>query len=87
MGKREMEQLQKDRAALANNYLWKNRKAIVAWANQEGLAGLSFYDKADAYSHKKGQKDRYLADAGAFRAVAGKYQQSVYPLTLGDLLK
>ena len=84
--KKELEQLSADRTALAGNYLYKNRKAIISWANANGQEGLSFVDKCDAYAHAHGQSDAYTKDVVEFRKVAGKYQQSTYGLNLGDLL-
>ena len=84
--KKELDQLTVDRNALANNYLYKNRKAIISWANANGQSGLSFVDKCDAYAHAKGQSASYKNDVDAFCNVAGKYQRSTYGLNLGDLL-
>lgn len=84
--KKELEQLSADRTALAGNYLYKNRKAIISWANANGQSGLGFVDKCDAYSHAHGQSAAYKSDVDEFRKVAGKYQQSTYGLSLGDLL-
>lgn len=84
--KKELDQLTVDRNALANNYLYKNRKAIISWANANGQEGLSFVDKCDAYAHAHGQSAAYKDGVDAFRAVAGKYQKSTYGLNLGDLL-
>lgn len=84
--KKELDQLTVDRSTLANNYLYKNRKAIISWANANGQSGLSFVDKCDAYAHAHGQSDAYKHDVDAFRQVAGQYQKSTYGLNLGDLL-
>lgn len=84
--KKELDQLTVDRNTLANNYLYKNRKAIISWANANGHEGISFVDKCDAYAHAHGQSDAYTQDVVEFRKVAGKYQQSTYGLNLGDLL-
>lgn len=84
--KKELDQLTADRTALAGNYLYKNRKAIISWANANGHEGLSFVDKCDAYAHAKGQSASYKNDVDVFRNVAGKYQRSTYGLNLGDLL-
>lgn len=84
--KKELDQLTVDRNTLANNYLYKNRKAIISWANANGQSGLSFVDKCDAYAHAHGQSDAYENDVDAFRNVARKYQKITYGLNLGDLL-
>ena len=83
--KRATEKLAADRAALANNWIYVNRKAIINWANANGQEGLSFVNKADAYAHSVGKTDSYKDAADAFNAVAVTYYKD-NELTLGDLL-
>lgn len=83
--KRATEKLAADRAALANNWIYANRKAIINWANANGHEGLSFVNKADAYAHSVGKTASYKDAADAFNAVAVTYYKD-NELTLGDLL-
>lgn len=83
--KRATEKLAKDRAALAGNYLYKNRKTAVAWANANGQESLTFVNKCDAYAHARGERAAYKNDVDAFNAIAATYYKDT-ELTLGDLL-
>lgn len=83
--KRATEKLAADRAALAGNYLYKNRKTAVTWANANGQESLSFVNKCDAYAHARGESAAYQKDADAFNAVAVTYYKDP-ELTLADLL-
>lgn len=84
LSKRAQEKLAADRAALADNWIFKNRKAIISWANANGQEGLSFVNKADAYAHATtGSNTGRSADA--FNSVAVTYYKDP-ELTLADLL-
>lgn len=83
--KRATEKLAADRAALAGNWIYANRKAIISWANANGQSGLSFVDKCDAYAHATGNKAAYNGAVDAFTAVELTYYKDK-ELTLGDLL-
>ena len=83
--KRATEKLAKDRASLAGNYLYKNRKTAVTWANANGQESLSFVNKVDAYAHARGESAAYKNDVDAFNAIAATYYKDT-ELNLGDLL-
>lgn len=83
-----MKDVQKDREALKNNYLFVNRHKAITWANEHDNESLSFVNKCDAYAHFTGETDKYKADADAFNAVAVKYYKNDgSKVTLADLLK
>lgn len=83
--KRATEKLAADRAALARNWIYANRKAIVSWANANGQESLSFKNKADAYANATGNKAAYNGAVDAFTTVELTYYKDK-ELTLGDLL-
>ena len=83
--KRATEKLAADRAALANNWIYANRKAIINWANANGQESLSFKNKADAYAHAMGKKGAYDDAVDAFTKVELTYYKD-NELNLGDLL-
>ena len=83
--KRAMEKLAEDRAKLAGNWIYANRKAIISWANANGQESLSFKNKADAYASATGNKAAYNGAVDAFTAVELTYYKDK-ELTLGDLL-
>lgn len=85
LSKRAQEKLAADRAALAGNYLYKNRKTAVTWANANGQEGLTFVNKCNAYAHARGESAAYKNDVNAFNAVAVTYYKDP-ELTLADLL-
>lgn len=83
--KRATEKLAADRAALAGNWIYANRKVIVDWAYANGQGSLTFKNKADAYASATGNKAAYKGAVDAFTAVELTYYKDK-ELTIGDLL-
>lgn len=83
--KAAMEKLEADRAALKDNWIFANRKAIINWANENGQDGLTFKNKANAYAHAMGKMDAYNGAVEAFTNVEVTYYKDP-EMTLGDLL-
>lgn len=84
LSKRAQEKLAADRAFLADNWIFMNRKTIISWANANGHEGLSFVNMADAYCHAT-TGSNIGHSANEFNAVAATYYQDP-ELTLADLL-
>lgn len=85
MSKRATEKLAADRSALANNWIFANRKAIISWANANGHGGLTFKNKADAYAHAMGKTAEYQNAVDSFTKVELTYYKDS-ELTLANLL-
>lgn len=69
-----MKDVQADRAALKDNYLFKNRYAIIKWAKENDQEFLPFTTKAEAYAFSKGEAQAYKNGVAQFNAVRKKYE-------------
>lgn len=83
--KAAMEKLEADRAKLANNYLFVNRKKIRAWADANGE--LQQFDiVAEKYAAKMGELEQFKKDIDSFRDIFNDYTSSHADPNAGALM-